>query len=91
MEKNMSPLDKPSVRTFRDWVYELSDADYLDVLNGLYDADEIETWKQVFFYIKTLLGKGEDCKVYDKFYAEIKSLLEEWYKTDFYDDINYVW
>ena len=29
------PLDKPSVRTFKDWIYELSDEDYLDVLNGI--------------------------------------------------------
>ena len=91
MEKNMSPLDKPSVRTFRDWVYELSDADYLDVLNGLYDADEIETWKQLFLYIKPLLGKGEICGKYSELCNGIKTILEEWYRTDFYDDINYVW
>ena len=94
MEKNMSPLDKPSVRTFRDWIYELSDADYLDVLNGIYDADVIEIGKQELMHVKTLLGKGQecnDCEYYYDFYKAIKSLLEEWYRTDFYDDINYVW
>ena len=81
------PCDKPSVRTFKDWVYELSDAEYLDTLNSLYDSDEIEQNKEMYLDIKSNIASGIDEEF--EFFQEIKSLLEERYRTDFYDEITY--
>ena len=85
----MSNLDNASVRTFKDWVNELSDAEYLDTLNSLYDNDEIEQNKEMYLDVKANIASGIDEEF--EFFQEIKSLLEERYRTDFYDDEFYVW
>ena len=72
------PLDKPSVRTFDDWVYELTSEEYLEILEGIYE-DEKE-----ILDTKKLIKNNEGPQ-------EIRSLLEEKYRIDVYDDINYVW
>lgn len=79
-------FDRPSIRTFNDWLLELTEDEYIDILYGAWTEEELQDIE--FKLAKTTLRERDPITDIEK---QVYSFLTEYYRANIYDDEFYIW
>jgi len=80
------PTDKPSCRDFFDYIYELTEDEYFDILAAHFTGEELEDREM---FNKTLKGIIKH-KPETMLEMEIHKILDVHYYRDIYNGLSYV-